>query len=393
MRIAYIAPYQGMTYFKMRPSLYNLGLAANLKIELISELLDQGNHSVELISQGEVVERQWKFYPAFGESKPFHANIPVHYASALPLRFVNGFWSAFRVLNLFKKKHQEAPFDLVIIYNLKLPQMICAIYAIQRLCLPIILEFEDDASVDIAGESENGFSATYHLYLARKILSRVSGCIGVSPHLLSRFPPSLPRLLLRGVVSDEIIEASRESARKNWVVYSGTHTSNKGLGQLITAWQALRLPHWELHIAGYGEQTAVLEKMAQHDQSIVFHGLLSRQENARLLSVARIGINPHDLSRTPGNIFAFKIIEYLAAGVHVVTTPMGVLESELEVGITYMHDNAPETICETLRQIVQNGDYKHTAVKAAQNTYGPTAVASSLDKLLQQVVSMSASPQ
>ena len=127
-------------------------------MELISELLVQADHSVELISQGEVVERRWKLYPAFGESSPFHMNIPIHYASAMPLRFVNGLWSAFRTLSLFKKQHQASPFDLVIIYNLKVPQMICARYAIRCLGLPVILEFEDDSFVDIAGKSENGFS-------------------------------------------------------------------------------------------------------------------------------------------------------------------------------------------------------------------------------------------
>jgi glycosyltransferase involved in cell wall biosynthesis len=264
--------------------------------------------------------------------------------------------------------------------------MICAIYAIRRLGLPVILEFEDDSFVDIAGESENRFKTKYQLYLARKILSQVSGCVGVSPHLLSRFPPSLPRLLLRGVVSNEIIEASRETARKNWVVYSGTHTSDKGLEPLITAWQMLRLPAWELHIAGCGVLTARLEKMAQNSSNIVFHGLLNRQENARLLSLARIGINPHNISRIPGNVFAFKIIEYLAAGLHVVTTPMGALEPELEAGITYIRDNSAETIRVTLNQLIQGRNYKRTAVKAAQNTYGPTSVARAFDKLIQQVV-------
>jgi hypothetical protein len=110
MRIAYIAPYQGKTYLETRPSLYNLALAANLKIELISELLVQENHSVELISQGEVVEHRWKFYPKCRELKPFHAKVSVQYASALPLKFVNGLWSAFWTLKLFKKTHQASPF-------------------------------------------------------------------------------------------------------------------------------------------------------------------------------------------------------------------------------------------------------------------------------------------
>jgi glycosyltransferase involved in cell wall biosynthesis len=170
-------------------------------------------------------------------------------------------------------------------------------------------------------------------------------------------------------------------------VYSGTLYRSKGLKQLITGWRKLGLSDWELHIAGDGELRATLEKMALGCKSIVFHGLLNRQDNARFLSEAKIGINPHDVSQTPGNVFAFKIIEYLAAGTHVITTPMGALEPEIEAGITYMPDNSPEMISATLERVIGGRWYERKAVKAVQQTYGPAGVARSLDSLLNQVMS------
>src|SRR4029077_9507311 len=127
-------------------------------------------------------------------------------------------------------------------------------------------------------------------------------------------------------------------------------------------------------------------KMAATDQSIVFHGMISREEVVRLLCSARICINPHVVSPTPGNVFAFKIIEYLAAGAHVITTPMGNLEPELEVGITYMNDNSPDVIVETLRRVVRDRGYECTAAQAAVQNYGPAAVSQSLERLIQQVM-------
>ena len=41
MRIAYVAPYQSPTLLERRSILSNLGLAANVKIELIAELLPE----------------------------------------------------------------------------------------------------------------------------------------------------------------------------------------------------------------------------------------------------------------------------------------------------------------------------------------------------------------
>ena len=97
-------------------------------------------------------------------------------------------------------------------------------------------------------------------------------------------------------------------------------------------------------------------------------------------------MNPHQVSRIPGNVFAFKIVEYLAAGAHVVTTPMGNLEPKLESGITYMNDNSPATIAATLQRVIRERDYERTAAEAAVQSYGPEAVSRSLDKLLNKVM-------
>src|SRR5207249_5202231 len=115
---------------------------------------------------------------------------------------------------------------------------------------------------------------------------------------------------------------------------------------------------------------------------IVFHGFLDRHDLVPLMCSARICINPHAVSQTPGNVFAFKIIEYLAAGAHVLTTRMGMLEPEIEAGITYMADNKSETIAETLEQTIQRSEYVHTVGQLVQQRYGPGAVAEALDDLL-----------
>jgi glycosyltransferase involved in cell wall biosynthesis len=388
MRVAYVAPYQGPGLMERRPCLRNLALAGNVKIELIAELLRRYQHDLEVLSQGEVVEHRLKYYPPFSETRPFHSTIPVHYASALPIRFMNGWWSSRALLALFLERHRVSPFDLVIIYNLKRPQVECAAYAMERLGLPVVVEYEDDAFVDIHGRREQGLRVRGQLRRARRILDSVEGCTGVSPFLLSRVPAFIPRLLLRGVASQEILSfmKKRTEEKRNWVAYSGTLFRSKGLEPMITAWGIARLPGWELHIAGHGELADKLRKMAGNDPSIVFHGLLDRRENARFLSEAKIGISPHDLSETPGNLFAFKIIEYLAAGAHVVTTPMGALEPEFERGITYLADNRPETIATTLERVIGERLFERTAAKAAEDVYGPAAVANGLNKLLNEVV-------
>ena len=377
---------------KRRPIVGNLSLAARVKMEVIAELLKSNSHDVEILSQGEVIERKFKIYPGFTDPEPFDAKIPIRYSSALPVKFLNGLWSGLRLLRIFKARHRISPYDVVLIYNFKVPQVICARYVIRRLGLPVILEYEDDAFVDVEGRRNTGFRARRHLAAVRTILSLVSAGTGVSPHLLGQLPSSTPKLLLRGVVSNEIASANKPAmvSRKNWVVFSGTLFRTKGLEQLIKAWEMVGPPDWELHIAGEGGLSNQLRQMAANSRGIVFDGLLNRRDNALLLCSAKIGINPHDLSKTPGNVFAFKIMEYLAAGTHVITTPMGVLEPEIERGITYIPDNKTETIAEALKQVIQSHSYERTAAQAALQTYGPEAVSRSLDRLLNQAIALCA---
>jgi glycosyltransferase involved in cell wall biosynthesis len=385
MRIAYIAPYQGPALVKRRPIGRNLSLGGRVKIGLISELLQQSLHKVEILSQGEVVERQLKFYPGFREPEVLDGDIPIYYSSAFPVRFLNGLSSSLSTLRLFKARHRVAPFDLVLIYNLKPPQVTCANYAIHRLGLPVILEYEDDAFSGVWGHSGTAFTSKYYLAAAKRLLRSVSGCMALSPYLLSQTPDSIPKLLLRGVVSNAIAKADKHAIgpKKNWMVFSGTHERTQGLEQLIQAWQLIRPPDWALHIAGHGPITPELQKMAENNPKIVFHGFLNREENARLLCLAKVGLNPQDAPKKLGGVFAFKIIEYLAADLHVITTPRGTLEPELEAGISYIQDNSPETIAACLRRVISDHLYERTAKQAALQAYGSDTIAKALNRLIE----------
>lgn len=387
MRIAYIAPYQGPALRAARPSLGNLALAGNLKIELIAELLTRQGHDVEILSQGEVVQRGALYYPPIAEELAASTTVPVRYASSVPVRFVNGRWSSWRLDALFRERHAARPFDLVILYNLKLAQLACGSRAL-ALGVPVVLEYEDDALVDLGGLEGRGVKARLTERAIRSLLAQASGAIGASPFLLTRLPRPVPSLLLRGVVSSEIAgqPAREQMAKENWVTFSGTLFRSKGLEPLIAGWQRARPPGWTLQIAGDGELGSRLHTLAGGDRTIVFHGLLGRTDNAALLLRSKICINPHDLSHTPGNVFAFKIVEYLAAGSHVITTPMGPIEPDLERGITYIADNTPELISQSIREVIANRSFMRTATDAARARYGPAAVAVALDDLVEQVV-------
>lgn len=394
MKIAYIANYQGPSLVERRPCLYNLSLAARVKIQLIAELLVRSSHEVDILSQGALEPRMGegrqrsRYYPSLVEAGLFHPDIAVYYAPAISIRYLTGFWESLQCSRLLSARHRHRPYDAVIIYNMQRGQIGCARHASRQLGIPVLLQYEDDVFVDIHGRASEGILSRYHQRSYRKVLESVSGAMAVSPYLLSQLPQDTPKVLLRGVVSEEILKTRQTcEEKKKRVVFSGTHEGTQGLQQLIAAWRMLKTEEWELHIAGQGPLTPKLKQMAGDCRSIVFHGLLDRLENARLLCSARIGVNPQDVTKTPGNVFAFKLIEYLAAGTHVITTPRGSLEPELERGVSYIHDNSPEMIATCLQEVISEGRMERTAADAAVRTYGPDAVSATLNGLLEQATS------
>lgn len=386
MRIAFVAPYQGPGILMRRPIVRNLSLGARAKIELVSELLIRNGHSVEIISQGEVIEAGRYFYRQCQEDTPFDATTPIFYASAVPVRFVNGFWSNSATLRVLKRRHRREPFDLVMLYNLKAAQVVCGQYAIDRLGLPVILEYEDDRFRGFAAAGHGtSLAARQQVAAAKKLLASISGCIAGSPTLLDQSPRDIPRLLLPGIVDAD--DASAASARSSdWVVFSGTHSAPQGLENLIRAWKLSRPANWQLHIAGHGELTSTLHSMAADDPTIVFRGVLNRADNARMLRAGKLAIVPYDVASTQG--FSFKTLECLGAGLHVISTRLSALDglaAELLPGITFIDDNRPETIADCLQTVVAERRYEVTVQHATAARYGPTPVAAALDGLLTQV--------
>jgi len=125
------------------------------------------------------------------------------------------------------------------------------------------------------------------------------------------------------------------------VVFSGTLEWSQGLEQMVKAWRCYncRIGNCILPVGASDSHTAKAGgKQPQH----CFSRVSQPGGKRALLCAAKIGMNPQDVTLIPGTSFAFKIIEYLAAGLHVITTPRGELESQLVAGITISKITLPK---------------------------------------------------
>lgn len=117
------------------------------------------------------------------------------------------------------------------------------------------------------------------------------------------------------------------------IVFAGVLSERKGLKELLSALGTDPLKHmsWHLEVAGNGEQGPFREQAQTlgFEDKVRFHGWVDQDGMRRLLSGCDIMVLP---SRNEG--LPMIIIEAMAHGLAVVSTPVGSIRDALEDGVT-----------------------------------------------------------
>ncbi|MEU8087942.1 glycosyltransferase [Micromonospora sp. NPDC049101] len=181
--------------------------------------------------------------------------------------------------------------------------------------------------------------------LVRAALARCSGVIALTPALAEDFAPGRPRLVLEGIWAadpPDLREGARvvpppelrEGARvvpppgppvprgaTRDIVYAGGLSRAYGVDRLVEAFRGLAGDDLRLCVYGRGELAGWLRDQAAVDRRIVPPALLPRSELLPRLARAAVLVNPRPVDQDFVRwSFPSKIIEYLAAGVPVVST-------------------------------------------------------------------------
>lgn len=391
MRIAYLANYQGADLIARRQIRRNLALAGSQKIYSIASLLAGSGHDVVVFSMGAVAERQGGRYSSFDSSPATGSPVRVRYAAALDVPIISQLIGMYELRRIFREEQAKQPFDIVILYNLSFAEALIARQVALNWNIPIVLEYEDDT--DIMPDGRRTWKNIVWRWTRRLLRSKAQAVFAPSPELLAQFETP-HKCLLRGVLGDDIRIALREQkirpANPLRVLFAGSVQFSKGVDLLCEAWQLAQLPNAELHIVGDGPMRLALQ--GQYAASgIRFHGFLSRDQLIQLLVSANVCVNPHRAGQVKsGNVFPFKMIEYLGAGCPVISTKMGYIEPELEMGICFAKSESPTDLAVALKAVCDN--YAEWAMRgqmaqsAAWQAYAPEVVSSKLCALLEDAV-------
>ncbi|MER5334809.1 glycosyltransferase [Micromonospora sp. NPDC002717] len=159
--------------------------------------------------------------------------------------------------------------------------------------------------------------------LVRAALRRCAGVIALTGPLAEDFAPGRPHLVMEGIFHPPAGVHPRVEAASDVreVVYAGGLSRAYGVDRLVEAFRALPDPDLRLLLFGRGELTPWLREQAAADPRIAPPDLLDRDVLAGRLARAAVLVNPRPVAQ--GFVrysFPSKTIEYLSAGVPVVST-------------------------------------------------------------------------
>jgi glycosyltransferase involved in cell wall biosynthesis len=160
------------------------------------------------------------------------------------------------------------------------------------------------------------------------MLRTASGFTAVNHSILAELPADKPRHLLPGIIDDRLIELAtlrpKPFTRAPYALgYFGGLSVEKGVDVLVNA-----VPHlpreWRLRVGGSGPLGRDLRRIAAADpERVEFLGNLGGDALYDALCSCDATVVPPEMLRGDGQgVFPFKVLEYLVAGTHIVSTPL-----------------------------------------------------------------------
>jgi len=150
---------------------------------------------------------------------------------------------------------------------------------------------------------------------------------------------------------EELRKMRRDDKRPHFVLLAGSRGNEEAVRLTIEVFNDLPPQSFELHITGPWQNLQRLVK----NSSIKIHGVVLHQKLKELLAIADYGLVPI-FSHLSGTLI--KTLAYLAAGLHVITSPWGLLGVDrglLRSRRVFVVKNAKE-YKEVIHKVVERGN-------------------------------------
>ena len=213
----------------------------------------------------------------------------------------------------------------------------------------IVLEYEDGKHLIDKGiwRRMSGLAE----WLARPWLK---GAILATPTLGERLPPEIPKVLVPGILREEIVfNPPPASGQPVAFLYSGSLDVERGGPLLLSYLEEGNFPaDIQIHITGQGHFTDRLLAVQHRFPKIVhFHGTVSQQELARIRNLCHFGLNLQSSTHPISTVtYPSKTFDYLNAGLRVISTRAAGVTEVLAEAAVYLDEETPAALAAALKQ-------------------------------------------
>lgn len=189
---------------------------------------------------------------------------------------------------------------------------------------------------------------------AHKYIPKIDGRIVINEKMVNEYAPNKDYILVDGGVNDEVISRLfplKESTEKTVIyVLAGMLWDQNGTKLVLDAVKA----HPELDVkvifAGKGNDVRLIENAAKTDDRIQYAGMLNMDKLFKIYENADVLLNLR-IEEADDMHFPSKLLECLAMGKLVLSTPVAHAERDYGQYMRILHDITPEGLANIMMQI------------------------------------------
>ena len=210
---------------------------------------------------------------------------------------------------------------------------------------------------------------------AEKYIPLLDGRIVINELIAEHYAPGKDFFLVDGGINNNVIQHLFPLKEKTSDVYTfvlaGMLWDQNGTKLVLDTMKRYSNPNVRVIFAGKGNDVSLIEEAAQKDFRISYVGMLNMDDLFKLYEEADVLLNLR-LEEEIDFHFPGKLLEYLATGRYVISTPVAHAERDYGNYMSVLHDKTPEGFIKMMESILIMGKQEllNKGIKARQFMLG-----------------------